>query len=64
MIVCETVTNEAMKKLRVGVVGAGYLGKFHAEKYAQMDNVDLVGVVDINKSKAEDVAAKLILRHI
>jgi predicted dehydrogenase len=44
------------KKLRVGVVGAGYLGKFHAEKYARMDNVDLVGIVDKNKSLAEDVA--------
>ena len=44
------------KKLRVGVIGAGYLGKFHAEKYARMDNVDLVGIVDKNKSLAEDVA--------
>jgi len=48
-----------MKKLRVGVVGAGYLGRFHAEKYAGMDNVELVGVVDIDKSHAEDVAGKL-----
>ena len=47
-----------MKKLRVGVIGAGYLGKFHAEKYAGMDEVDLVGVVDINTSQAEDVARK------
>ncbi|MFH1581536.1 MAG: Gfo/Idh/MocA family oxidoreductase [Pseudomonadota bacterium] len=44
------------KKLRVGVIGAGYLGKFHAEKYARMDNVDLVGVVDKNRSLAENVA--------
>jgi len=44
------------KKLRIGVIGAGYLGKFHAEKYARMDNVDLVGIVDKNKSSAEDVA--------
>ena len=44
------------KKLRVGVIGAGYLGKFHAEKYARMDNVDLVGIADKNKSLAEDVA--------
>ncbi|MBC2695129.1 MAG: gfo/Idh/MocA family oxidoreductase, partial [Desulfobacteraceae bacterium] len=36
-----------MKKLRVGVIGTGYLGKFHAEKYAGMDEVELVGVVDI-----------------
>jgi len=47
-----------MKKLRVGVVGAGYLGRFHAEKYARMDDVKLVGVVDIDKFQAEDVAGK------
>ena len=42
-----------MKKLKVGVVGVGYLGKFHAEKYAHMDDVALVGVVDIEKSKVK-----------
>jgi len=47
-----------MKKLRVGVVGTGYLGKYHIEKYAQMDDVDLVGVVDINRAKSEDAAIK------
>ena len=50
------------KKLRVGVIGAGYLGKFHAEKYARMDNVDLVGVVDKNRSSAEDVAGNYNIR--
>ena len=34
------------KRLRVGVVGVGYLGAFHAEKYAALDSVRLVGVVD------------------
>ena len=38
------------------MVGTGYLGKFHAEKYARMDDVDLVGVVDIDKSQARQVA--------
>ncbi|MBL0700913.1 MAG: Gfo/Idh/MocA family oxidoreductase [Desulfosarcina sp.] len=47
-----------MKKLRVGVVGVGYLGKFHTEKYANMENVDLVGVVDIDKSRADNIAAE------
>ena len=46
------------KKLRVGVIGTGYLGKFHAEKYARMDDVDLVGIVDINKLQAEKIAKK------
>ena len=45
-----------MKKIRVGVVGVGYLGKFHAEKYAQMENVELVGVADTNPSRAEEIA--------
>jgi len=48
-----------MKKLRVAVIGVGYLGKFHAEKYARMDDVNLVGVADIDISQAEKVAAKL-----
>ena len=47
-----------MNEIRVGVIGVGYLGKFHAEKYAGMDNVRLVGVADIDRSRAEDLAAR------
>ena len=45
-----------MKKIRVGVVGVGYLGNFHAEKYAGLAESELVGVVDIDASRAEAVA--------
>ena len=48
-----------MKKLRVGVIGVGYLGQFHAEKYVRMKDVDLVGVVDIDRNRAETVAEKV-----
>ncbi|AKH21314.1 Gfo/Idh/MocA family protein [Sedimenticola thiotaurini] len=44
------------KKLRVGVVGVGYLGRFHALIYSRMDNVELVGVVDIDAEAAARVA--------
>ena len=47
------------KNLRVAVVGVGYLGKFHAEKYAGMDDVNLVGVVDINPATANKVADRI-----
>jgi len=47
-----------MKKLRVAVVGTGYLGKFHAEKYAQMPDVELVGLVDTDPEKARRLAAE------
>lgn len=47
-----------MKKLRVGVIGTGYLGKFHAEKYADMEGAELVGVVDTNQKQAVEIAKK------
>lgn len=45
--------------VRVGVVGTGYLGRFHAEKYAAMSGVELVGVADLEISRAEEVIAKV-----
>ncbi len=47
-----------MKKIRAGVIGVGYLGKFHAEKYAAADQAELVGVVDADSAQAGRVAAK------
>jgi predicted dehydrogenase len=48
-----------MTNLRVAVVGAGYLGRFHAQKYAAMSNVELVGVVDLDATQAEAVAKEV-----
>lgn len=45
-----------MEKLRVGVVGVGYLGKFHVQKYQHMPDVDLVGVVDADADQGKKVA--------
>ncbi len=42
--------------MKVGVIGVGYLGKYHAQKYANIDNVKLVGVADIDLAAAESVA--------
>ncbi|MFW5442815.1 MAG: Gfo/Idh/MocA family oxidoreductase [Methylococcaceae bacterium] len=47
-----------MSKLKCAVIGTGYLGKFHAEKYASLDDCELVAVVDINEQAAKDVAEK------
>jgi predicted dehydrogenase len=47
-----------VEKVRVGVVGVGYFGQFHAEKYAQMDGVELVGVVDVNRSRATQISKR------
>jgi predicted dehydrogenase len=44
--------------LRVGVVGVGYLGRFHALIYSRMPDVELVGVVDARAERAAEVAAE------
>ena len=51
-----------MKKVRAGVIGAGYLGQFHAEKYAGMPEVELVGLVDTDVERATLIAGKLNTR--
>ncbi|MDY6848615.1 MAG: Gfo/Idh/MocA family oxidoreductase [Geoalkalibacter sp.] len=45
-----------MTHLRAGVIGVGYLGRFHAQKYAALPDVELVGVVDADQARAEEVA--------
>ncbi len=47
-----------MSKLKCAVIGTGYLGKFHAEKYAGIEECELVAVVDINEQAANEVAEK------
>ncbi|MEA1990681.1 MAG: Gfo/Idh/MocA family oxidoreductase [Thermodesulfobacteriota bacterium] len=48
--------------IRTAVIGVGYLGRFHAQKYAQMEGVDLVGVVDVSLERAQDVAKEVETR--
>lgn len=47
------------KKLRAAVIGVGYLGRFHAQKYAALSDVELVGVVDADPQTAQRVAQEL-----
>jgi len=44
--------------VRAGVVGVGYLGAFHADKYATLSDVDLIAVADIDVQRAHAVAAR------
>ena len=44
------------QSIRVGVVGVGYLGAIHAQIYAAMAGVELVGVTDIDVQSAARVA--------
>ncbi|MFQ5900861.1 MAG: Gfo/Idh/MocA family oxidoreductase [Thermodesulfobacteriota bacterium] len=46
------------KKIKIGVVGVGYLGEFHALKYTELPQAELIGVVDTDKDRADTIAAK------
>jgi predicted dehydrogenase len=46
------------KAPRVGVIGAGVFGGYHAGKYAGLDGVDFVGVYDTHPERAEALASK------
>ena len=48
-----------MTVLRTAVIGVGYLGRYHAEKYAQLPESRLIAVVDTNTSRAEALGQKL-----
>jgi predicted dehydrogenase len=50
---------QATQTIRTAVIGVGYLGRFHAQKYASMPGCTLVGVADPQASARTAVAAEL-----
>ena len=46
-------------RLRVAVVGVGYLGRFHALIYSRLPDVELIGVLDASPGRAREVAAEV-----
>jgi predicted dehydrogenase len=48
-----------MPRLRVAVIGVGSLGSIHAKIYSSMDDVELVGVCDIDKNSLQPLADEL-----
>lgn len=46
-------------KIAVGVVGVGFAGRLHAEKYAASKKAQLIGVVDVDGARAAEIGQKL-----
>jgi len=49
----------SMQRLRMGIVGSGRLGSFHAAKAAAHEEVEMVGVYDVNHDSAKAVAERV-----
>jgi predicted dehydrogenase len=48
-----------MTRLRCAVIGAGYLGRFHAQKYAGLADCELVGIADPSSEARDRLKAEL-----
>ena len=48
-----------MKPLNCAVIGVGYLGRFHAQKYQKISGARLVGVCDVNAATSKSVGDEL-----
>lgn len=46
------------KKLRAAVIGVGSMGRQHARNYHEIENVDLVGISDIDEKAGKELAEK------
>jgi predicted dehydrogenase len=53
-----------MQPIRTAVIGVGYLGRFHAQKYAALPDSSLVAVVDARADARDKVAAEVGCRAV
>lgn len=47
-----------MKKIKIGILGAGHLGKFHIQQALEIDNLELIGIYDPNQQNANEAVEK------
>lgn len=46
------------RPIRTAVIGVGHFGQYHADKLSRLPGSQLVGVVDIDAGRAEEIAAR------
>tara|TARA_B100001113_G_scaffold67768_1_gene52284 strand:+ start:91 stop:1074 length:984 start_codon:yes stop_codon:yes gene_type:complete len=45
-------------QVRIGVIGVGHLGQHHVKHYKTLNNVELIGVFDIDRERSSDISKK------
>lgn len=50
--------NTAGRRLRVAIVGAGYVARYHLAALKRLDFVDIVGICDLDRALAESLAGE------
>ena len=49
--------------IKIGIFGAGHLGKFHINNWKEIDNIEIVGFHDSNNETAQEVASQFGIKH-
>ena len=49
-------TEASGKKLRVGIVGAGYVARYHIEALKRLDFVEVAAICDVDRTMAQTLA--------
>jgi predicted dehydrogenase len=57
-IILERLLGVTMKKFRAAVIGIGYLGNFHVQKYLALPEIDLVAVVETDDDRRTEIEQK------
>lgn len=52
-----------MSKVSLAVIGVGHMGRYHVNALSSMDDIDLVGVCDVNEKVGYEVAEKYKIRY-
>jgi predicted dehydrogenase len=46
------------EKLRIAVIGVGHLGEYHVQKYVAIPEVQVIGVVDVDTDRVNNIAQR------
>ena len=60
----EEEKKESGRRLKVGIIGTGWIAESHIESYLEMDDVDVVAMADLIPGKAEKFAKKYGLEGV
>src|SRR3990167_4930703 len=51
-----------MNRIKTAVIGVGYLGKYHVEKYATLPQSQLIAICDIDSENTQELSEKYAIK--
>jgi predicted dehydrogenase len=56
--------NENHRKIRIGIIGVGQIGKVHVNNYQGIDGAELVAIADVDEQEARQVSERYGIPHV